>query len=192
MLNNLHRKALVSAEKRREDSMQQANQHRRDFKGFEVGDYVLRAAIEGSSLARSRNKLQTKWVGPYQVIEPKSKKTYICKDLLTGVLYELHADHLYQYADQSFVATGKVKKQLAFDTLGRKPDRIVDFKLLKGKPIVSIKWKGVATSQEDKRKPWHPLELALFFWSLPQVLQQLAKLSKNQEAVKYVEKFAQE
>jgi len=184
MLNNLHRKAIVSAEKKRESSRATTNENRKDFKGFEVGDFVLRGIPEGSSIDKRRSSLQHRWIGPYEIVYPKSKKVYICKDLLTGVLYELHSDYLHLYADQEFVATGQVKQQLAFDSVGRNPQRIIDFKLVNGKALVQIKWKGI---KEDADVPvWHPISLAVNLWPFQKVLGQLSQLKANEEADKFV------
>ena len=184
MLNNLHRKAIVSAEKIRESSRKVANETRKDFKGFEVGDFVLRGIPEGSSVDKRRSALQPRWIGPYEIVYPKSKKVYICKDLLTGVLYELHSDYLHLYADQDFVATGQVKQQLAFDSVGRVPQRITDFKMVNGSALVQIKWKGI---KEDTEVPvWHPISLAVNLWPFQKVLGQLSQLKANDEADKFV------
>jgi len=184
MLNNLHRKALISAEKKREASRQDTNENRKEFKGFEVGDYVLRGIPEGSSFDKRRSSLQPRWIGPYQIVYVKSKKVYICKDLLTGVLYELHADYLHLYADQDFVATGQVRQQLAFDSVGRIPQRIIDFKMVNGNALVQIKWKGI---KEDSDVPvWHPISLAVHLWPFQKVLGQLSQLKGNAEADKFV------
>jgi len=183
MLNNLHRKAIVSAEKKREETRAQENQSRKEFESFEIGDYVLRGIPDGSSLDKRRNKLQQRWIGPYQVVYPKSKKVYICRDLLTGVLYELHSDYLHRYEKQNYVVSSRVKQQLAFDTMGQKAKAITDFKVIEGVPSVRIKWRGIAEGPD--RELWHPISLACNIWTLSQVLQQLSGL-KNEEATRYV------
>lgn len=187
MLNNLHRKALVSAEKKRADSRKQANSRRLPYEKFEIGDYVLRGIPEGSSVARRRNNLQSRWIGPYEVAYAKSDKVYICKDMLTGVLYEIHADYLHFYADQKFVVTGNVKRQLAFDTMGKKAVKILDFKIVNGSPLVKIKWQGVVDVRKDVC--WHPISLATHLWPFHQVLGQLSQLRNNEAARKFVNKL---
>jgi len=184
MLNNLHRKAIVSAEKMRKASREAVNEKRSAFPGFEIGDYVLRGIPEGSSADKRRSNIQTRWIGPYQVVYPRSNKVYICKDLLTGILYELHADYLHFYADQSFVATSNVRQQLAFDSVGRTPVKISDFKMVNGSALVQIKWKGVR--EETDCPIWHPISLAVHFWPLQKILGQLAQLKDNPEADKFV------
>jgi len=184
MLNNLHRKALVSAEAKRASSRESTNKNRPEFKAFETGDFVLRAIPEGSSMERNRSKVRQRWVGPYRIVHVKSEKVYICEDLLTGVLYELHADHLYRYAGQGLDVSSRIKRQLAFDTLGKEAKKILDFKIVNSRPLVQLKWKGVRDSEEENC--WHPLGLALHFWPLEQVLHMLSSLKDNVVAERFV------
>ena len=189
-LNSLHRKALVSAENRRSQSRDSVNKHRHAFDRFEIGDFVLRGVPEGSSISRNRNKLHRKWLGPYQIVYPRSSKVYICKDLLTGVLYEIHADYLQLYSSQDLHISGRVKQQITFDTIGQKAVKITDFKLINGKPLIRIKWRNVNSDKVEDM--WHPLSLATQLWSLQKVLAQLANLKENEDANRFIEEWIED
>ncbi|HEY0769229.1 MAG TPA: hypothetical protein VGD31_02775, partial [Sphingobacteriaceae bacterium] len=189
-LNELHRAAVTSAEDTRRKSRAQANKNRREFKRFELGDFVLRGIPEGSSVDRRRNSIQHRWIGPYQVVASLSDKVYICKDLLTGVLYELHADYMFLYEDQQFVVSDQVKRQMVFDNIGREAKCLLDFKMVNGTPIVKLKWKGVGDKSDELC--WHPLSLATQLWPIQRVLKFLADLTDNQAAQRFAEKFMEQ
>jgi hypothetical protein len=189
-LNDMHREAVVTAEKIRQKSRDSTNKHRKKYKTFEIGDYILRGIPEGSSIDRRRTNLQQRWIGPYQVVTPLSDKVYICKDLLTGVLYELHADYMYHYEDQQFVVTGEVKRQMVFDNIGRKAIALLNFKIVNGRPLVKIKWKGIKDLHDETC--WHPLSLATQIWPLHNIIRFLLDMKDNAAAQSFVKKFMEQ
>ena len=145
---------------------------------FEVGDFILRSIPEESSPGRARTKLQQIWIGPYQVVKSISNKLHICRDLLTGVCYELHVDRMSKYCNDGLTVDGRIQKQLTFDTTSKEAQKIVDLTIANGKPMVKIKWKGVRNSEV-----WHNLNLATKLFSVQEIITSLedigTKVSKK-------------
>lgn len=168
-LNNWQREANEAAEKKRSQSRKSRNKKRmRNETKFEVGDFVLRSIPEESSPGRARTKLQQIWIGPYQVVKSISNKLHICRDLLTGVCYELHVDRMSKYCNDGLTVDGRIQKQLTFDTTSKEAQKIVDLSIANGKPMVKIKWKGVRNSEV-----WHNLNLATKLFSVQEIITSL-------------------
>lgn len=185
-VNNWNRQAVNASEKIREASRKSVNKNRlkREFR-FEIGQYVLRAIGDNTSAGRKRTKIQTRWIGPLQIIGTRGSKTYVCKDLLTGVGYELHADEMHLYATPDLKISRRLQEQMAFDATSLKAQGIIEYSVIGGRHMVKVKWKGI---NKKGLEVWHDINAALR-WFKPQRLAEALIRLKKEDAEKLAHKI---
>jgi hypothetical protein len=73
---------------------------------FSIGDYVL------ISKTVSKDKLNPKWIGPYQIIDTISEHVFQVKNLLDNSVLEAHSSRIIFYSDSKLNVDANIKNYL--------------------------------------------------------------------------------
>ena len=168
-LETLHKRANVSARADR-----RRGKTKTKIPNFDVGDFVLRAAVEGEP----RAKLQVRWKGPSRIVRVLSQYVYEVEDLITKRVTDVHASRLKFFRDGSLEVTENLLKQVAHSQEGHEVESFgsVRYNEKQKRYEIEVKWRGL----DPLENSWEPAQNLVE--DVPVMLKTYLK-SKKQDAM---------
>ncbi len=104
ILDEFHVISKVAREGRNNSKTNSSRTHA----NFEIGDFVLVAAVQP-------DKLSALWQGPSRVVSTRSDWVYVVESLVSGKKRDVHATRLQLYSDASLNVTTSLKRVAEYD-----------------------------------------------------------------------------
>lgn len=138
VLDYAHEEVYKATEKITQSSRKEVD----ELPEFEIGDYVLHCFVDRPQ--QKNAKLYFKWVGPFQIVDTKSKYVYHIKDLVQQRIFEAHVDRLSFYSTKQLHLSGELLDLISREGLEYDIQEILDVIWDEDKAIYVVKtlWSG--------------------------------------------------
>jgi Integrase core domain len=139
-LDEIHVKVYQATQKITEASRKNA----KDRFHYEIGDFVLYTLVDR---VKNMQKLNYKWVGPFQIVDTRSEFVFHIKDLIQGKIMEAHVDRLSFYSNKLLKVSGDLKELISRQGQEWEISAFLDiiWDVKKKMHLVHTKWAGLNT-----------------------------------------------
>eukprot|EP00924_Labyrinthula_sp_SR-Ha-C_P007835 augustus_masked-scaffold_28-processed-gene-4.112-mRNA-1 protein AED:0.46 eAED:0.46 QI:0/0/0/0.5/1/1/2/0/755 len=146
---------------------------------FMPSEWVL--CSKAGTLA-ARDKTKPTWIGPYKVVKPVHRNTYLITDLL-GKDSIVHASRLWPYAPPQFVPSEQVIKLFRVDKADLEVEKLLDVQFEQRKWWILVKWYGF----EEADNSWEPLNTLAE--NIPEVVKDFLVEMRTRNSKRALKKF---
>jgi hypothetical protein len=119
-----------------------------------VGDFVMLAS------PNKRQKLLSRWLGPYTITELLGSHVFRLKDLISGNLVKAHAARLRKYSNALLNSEASIKEQCAFYADNLTIDMVKGHKVVSGEVQLLISWDGFESDFDSYEPGKYIVEVA--------------------------------